>query len=116
MADDFTEAFEEWLTSTVTVRTFQGPGPKGPVLSAPQAVGPTPGVPGVMLKDGNRLVRGSEAEERVSDVSLVMPLQHAHHFPPESEVTLPDGRVRVVLSRSVDRPELPLAHCRVVLS
>lgn len=116
MADDFTEAFGEWLTATVTVRTFLGPGPKGPALTAPVVVGPAPGQPGVMVKDGNRLVRGSDAEERMSDAALVMPLQHAHHFEPESEVTLEDGRVRVVLSRSVDKVGLPLAHCRVVLS
>jgi len=116
VADDFTEAFEEWLTATVTVRTFLGPGPKGPALSAPQTVGPTPTQPGVMVKDGNRLVRGSDSEERVSDATLVMPLLHAHHFAPESEVTLPDGRVRVVLQRSIDKADLPLAHCRVVLS
>lgn len=107
--DDFTEAFEEWLTETVQVRTFLGPGPKGPALGVA-----TP-VEGVMVKDGNRLVRGSDAEERVSDATLVMPLALAHHFEPESEVTLPDGRERTVLSRSVDKADRPLAHCRVVL-
>ncbi|UVK61347.1 head-to-tail stopper [Microbacterium phage Gingerbug] len=116
MADDFTEAFEEWLTATVTVRTFLGPGPKGPRFTDPVSVGPTEDHPGVMVKDGNRLVRGSDTEERMSDASLVMPLVHAAHFEPESEVTLPDGRVRVVVSRSSDRVGLPLAHCRVVLS
>ena len=116
MADDFTEAFAEWLTATVTVRTFLGPGPKGPQMTAPHAVGPSGDVPGVMVKDGNRLVLGSDTEERMSDASLVMPLVHAHHFAPESEVVLPDGRVRVVVSRSVDKADLPLAHCRVVLS
>lgn len=108
--DEFEEAFAEWLVQTVTVRTFLGPGPKGPALTVA-----TP-VEGVMVKDGNRLVRGSEAEERVSDATLVMPRRLAAPFAPESEVTLPDGRVRVVLSRAVDAEDLPLAHCRVVLS
>jgi len=116
VADDFTEAFAEWLTAAVTVRTFLGPGPKGPRFTDPTSVGPDGDTPGVMVKDGNRLVRGSDTEERMSDASLVMPLAHAHHFEPESEVTLPDGRVRVVTSRSMDKADLPLAHCRVVLS
>lgn len=110
MADDFVEAFAEWLTETVQVRTYLGPGPKGSVLGA------SANVEGVMVKDGNRLIRGSDAEERVSDATLVMPLTLAHHFALESEVTLPDGRVRQVHQRSVDKADRPLAHCRVVLS
>ena len=114
--DEFSETFEEWLTDSVSVRTFQGAGPKGPVLASPVTVGPTPGLPGVMVKDGHRLIRTSSTEERASDATLVMPVAHAAHFEPESEVTLQDGRVRVVLQRSVDAPGRPLAHCRVVLS
>lgn len=114
--DEFEEAFAEWLTDTVVVRTYRGVGPKGPALAEPVTVGPTEDHPGVMVKDGNRLVRGSDAEERVSDATLVLPLVYAPYFEPESEVTLPDGRVRDVLSRSVDAEDRPLAHCRVVLS
>lgn len=53
--DEFSETFADWLTETVVVRTYQGIGPKGPILSAPVTVGPNEG--GVMVKDGNRLVR-----------------------------------------------------------
>ena len=116
MADEWEETFGEWCTVTVSVRTYQGPGPKGPIHAPAESVGPGPDGCGVMVKDANRLVRGSDAEERVSDASLVMPSRLAVHFSPESEVTLPDGRVRDVLSRSVDDADLPLAHCRVVLS
>lgn len=107
--DEFEETFADWLTQTVQVQAHLGPGAQGPVLGAPHAV------PGVMVKFGNRLVRGTDAEERVSDASLVMPLRLSHEFPPESLVTLPDGQKRTVLARAVDAADLPLAHCRVTL-
>lgn len=109
MADDYAEAFSDWLVESVTVQVFLGPGPKGPVLSAPETVD------GLMLNYKNRLVKGATEETRMSDAQITTTRDRAAKFPPESLVTLPDGQKRTVLSRAIDPPQVPLAHVRVVL-
>lgn len=106
---EFEEAFAEWLVVTLQVETYLGPGTKGPVVS------PATPVEKCMVKSGNRLVRGSDGEERVSDTTIVTVLENAAHFAVESTVTLPDGQRRIVLQRAVDEASLPLAHVRVAL-
>lgn len=109
MATDYEEAFADWLVDEVTVRRALGPGPKGPVLSDPETVEK------VMLNYGERLVRATATEEKVSDARIVTVLENADAFLPESIVTLPDGQERTVLLRQVDSPQVPLAHVRVTL-
>lgn len=106
---EYEEVFGDWLTTTLQVETFQGPGVKGPVLAAAAPVDRC------MVNYKNRLVRASETEERVSDAQITTVLEHAEAFKPESRVTLPDGQKRTVLSRAVDDEGLPLAHVRVIL-
>lgn len=106
---EYEDVFGEWLTQTLPVRTFQGPGPKGPVLAAAVPV------PKCMVVWKNRLVRASDTEERVSDAQVTTILENAGAFAPESEVILPDGQTRTVLSRAVDGADVPLPHVRVVL-
>lgn len=109
MVTEYEEQFAEWLVDQVTVRRFLGPGPKGPVLSAPEPV------TGLMLNYGQRLVKATATEERMSDARITTSLGNADKFPPESIVTLPDGQTRTVLQRQIDPPQVPLAHVRVVL-
>jgi hypothetical protein len=106
---EFEAEFADWLVVTLDVETYLGAGPKGPVTSTP-----TP-VEKCMVKTGNRLVRGSNGEERVTDTTIVTVLENAAHFTVESTVTLPDGTKRRVFQRAVDEPSLPLAHVRVAL-
>lgn len=107
--DEYEAEFEEWLTDTVTVRRALGIGPKGAVLSEPETVET------VMVNYKHRIVRASLADSAVSDAQITGPRRLAVHFPPQSEVTLPDGQVRQVLSLAVDAESVPLAHMRVVL-
>ena len=106
---EYEEAFGEWLDQTLSVETFQGAGPRGPVHADPVDVEKC------MVKTGNRLVRGSNGEERVSDTTVTTVLGNEGAFLPESFVTLPDGRRRQVFAVAVDAPALPLAHVRVAL-
>lgn len=109
MASDYEEAFGDWLVDTVQVATYQGTGPKGAVLA------PAVPVDRCLVNYGERLVRASTEDSRVSDAQITTVLEHAAAFAPESVVTLPDGQKRTVLKRAVDRPQVPLAHVRVVL-
>jgi hypothetical protein len=109
MATEYEEQFAEWLVDAVHVQRFLGPGPQGPVLTDPELV------TGLMLNYGQRLVKASETEERMSDARITGGLPIAEKFPPESIVTLPDGQKRTVLQRQIDPPQVPLAHVRVVL-
>ncbi|GGM76948.1 hypothetical protein GCM10012275_54510 [Longimycelium tulufanense] len=74
----------------VTIRPYQGSGPYGPVYGAAVTVR-------AIVVYARRLVRDDQAAEVLSESTLYC--QPGTTAPPESEVTLPDGRKTVVLQR-----------------
>ena len=101
-----TDAFGDWMTSTVTVATNKGAGAYGPDLAEPVAV------VGVMVSDKRRFVRNSEGNEVISETSILADLEHLPKFPGGSEVTLPNGTTTTVITAATD----PLMFDALVVS
>ncbi len=80
-----------WLRHTVTVEPYAGASGLGPVYSTPVPVR-------CFLEEKNRLTRAADGREVVSGATFYCRLD-AVNAPPESRVTLPDGRVTAVIEQ-----------------
>lgn len=99
-----------WLQHEVTVEPYGGnSGARGPVFGAPVTVR-------CFLEETNRMVRAKDDTEVLSSATVYCRLD-AVDAPPESRVTLPDGRVTTVLVQARhDSGGLPLPdHLEVSL-
>ncbi|WP_151480626.1 hypothetical protein [Streptomyces albicerus] len=98
-----------WLQHSVTVEPYEGSSARGPVYGEPVAVL-------CFLEEKNRMVRAADGNEVVSSARFFCRLD-AVTAPPESRVTLPDGRVTTVLVQARhDAGGLPLPqHLEVSL-
>ena len=99
-----------WLQHTVTVETYEGHSAYEPVYANPVTVR-------CFLEEKNRLVRHSDGREVVSGATFYCRLD-AVQAPPESRVTLPDGRTTTVIAQlRRDGGTLPLPdHLEVQLA
>ncbi|MGW8988719.1 hypothetical protein ACWGRF_02090 [Streptomyces zhihengii] len=77
------------LRHTVTVEAYEGASAYGPQYAAAEAVR-------CFLDEGTRTVKAADGTDVVSSGTLYAPLDTA--CPPESRVTLPDGRTSVVIA------------------
>lgn len=103
---ELTDTFGDWMTSTVTVATNEGPGAYGPSLAEPVTVA------GVMVSAKRRFVRSSEGNEVVSETSILAVMEEAAKFSGGSEVTLPNGTTTTVIAAAID----PLLFDALVVS
>lgn len=78
-----------WLRHQVTVEPFEGSSANGPQFGAPVTVR-------CFLEEGTELSRTSDGSERVSTARYFARLDTAE-APPQSRVTLPDGRTASVI-------------------
>lgn len=80
-----------WLRHTVAIEPYEGDSAYGPVYAGPVVVR-------CFLDEKNRLVRNSEGHEVTSTSTFYCRLG-AINAPPQSKVTLPDGRVTTVIAQ-----------------
>lgn len=88
------------LIHTVTVEPYEGRSSVGPIYGEPFELD-------CMRQGGNRLVRDTDGNERVSSVTLYAAPGQAAAVPAGSRVTLDNGGVTTVMS-SVDHDSGPL--------
>lgn len=88
---EFTEVFGEWATATVQVQVLLGAGFNG------KEYAPAVDVEGVMYDGKSRLQRGPDGSEVLSQATLTVAPELAHHFHEGDLVTLPNGRTAPVL-------------------
>lgn len=98
-----------WLRHEVTVEPYLGDSAVGPLYGAPVAVR-------CFLEEKTRLVRAKDGREVTSGATFYCRLD-AVDAPPESKVTLPDGReTTVIVQLRRDGGGLPLPdHLEVQL-
>lgn len=103
--------FEEFLTNTVQVHTFNGPTGSGSRYADPVNVDKT------MLSDSRRLVRDAEGEQVVSESTVYdTDLAREAVYAPGSKVVLPGGRVSyVILVKKHEVPQSDLPACLEVV-
>ncbi len=92
----------------LTVEPYAGAGPAGPVYGPPVTVR-------AVVEHARRLVLDASGTEAVGESTARAPL--GVDIPPESRVTLPDGRTTtVIVTRVHDGGRLPVpSHVEVVL-
>lgn len=82
-----------WLRHTVTVEPYQGDSANGPVYGTAVSVR-------CFLEEKRRMARGKDGEEVVSATTFYCRLDAIADAPPQSRVTLPDGRQTEVVTRA----------------
>lgn len=103
-ADEWDDLFLSWGVDhndeplPCSVETFVRRGTSGDVFKPPQSR------PGLPQMPGERIIRGSGGNERVSTTQIYAPSSMAADFEPGSRVTLASGRKTVVISR--DDPDV----------
>lgn len=99
--EEWAELFAEWGVGsdgdllTLSVRTYQGPGMKGPKYAAPASH------EGLVQFPQQRLVRNTDNNEVLSTAAVFAPLALRDAFVPHSLVTLADGREAAVVALQV---------------
>lgn len=78
-----------WLRHQVTVEPYQGSSANGPVYDTPVTVR-------CFLEESSELAKTSEGEQRISTARYFARLDTIQ-APPQSRVTLPDGRQAAVI-------------------
>lgn len=89
---------DDFRVHAVTVRTFLGAGGMGSAYAAPVTLSPATGE-GVLVDEKRRLVRAPDATQVISEATVLDPdTGHADLWAPDSQVTLPSGRVATVIT------------------